>query len=184
MHAARIVARVPGARPVESARLMAHVLSFNKRGRDGSGKCSVSPHAGRQVAGVLYRTDAPGLRHLDRVEGPGYRRNAVVVTGIRSGITYRAYCYVAKECAIDVNGVAYEWYRDMVVAGAASGGLPVAYVEWLRSFPARSDPNRRRHRQQMSSLAPDPARKRRAAGAPFPGAPHIGCMASMSRRLT
>jgi len=152
MHVGRILARIQNALPVEAACLHGYVLTFDKRGRDGSGKCSIRPHEGDAVAGVIYRLDSTDLARLDRIEGRGYRRKPVFVSGIRSGRTYRAHCYAAKSCAIDGTGVAYVWYRDIVVAGAEAHALPAAYVERLRATPARPDPNPRRHRQQAAVL--------------------------------
>lgn len=153
MHVRRIRARVPDAQPVEVALLHGHILRFHKRGRDGSGKCTVMPDRGNVVAGVVYVLHAGSLPRLDRAEGRGYRRNPVVVSGIRSGRRYRAHCYAAKACAVDDRCVAYEWYRDIVVAGAEAHALPVAYVGVLRAVPACADPNPRRQRQQAAVLA-------------------------------
>ena len=152
LHVGRLLARIQDAVPVESALLPRHALRFNKRGRDGSGKCSVVPHAGAEVAGVIYRIARTGLARLDRFEGSGYRRNPIVVHGLDSGRRYRAHCYVAKAAAIDDACVAYDWYRDIVVAGAESHGLPAAYIDQLRATPARPDPNGRRRRQQAALL--------------------------------
>jgi len=152
LHLGRMLARISDVIVVEGALLRGHGLTFHKRGRDGSGKCSIRPHGGDAVAGVIYRLDTIDLARLDRIEGRGYRRNPVVVTGIRSSRRYRAYCYAAKSWAVDEAGVAYEWYRDIVVAGAEAHALPIAYVDRLRAVPARPDPNPRRHRQQAAML--------------------------------
>lgn len=152
LHVGRLRARIRGVVPVESALLPGHALRFNKRGRDGSGKCSVVPHAGAEVAGVIYQITRTGLVRLDRFEGSGYRRSPIVVHGLDSGRRYRAHCYVAKASAIDDSCVAYDWYRDIVVAGAESHGLPAAYIDRLRATPARPDPNGRRRRQQVALL--------------------------------
>jgi len=169
LHVGRMLARIPEVNPVEAALLRGYILRFHKRGRDGSGKCNIRPRGGATVAGVIYRLDAIGLARLDRIEGRGYRRLPVVVSGIRSGRTYRAHCYAAKACAVDAAGIAYEWYRDIVVAGAEAHELPAAYVERLRATPARPDPNPRRHRQQAAVLmhrgkAGPPAGRKMARG--------------------
>lgn len=153
MHVGRIVQRLSHVRFAEPATLAGHTLRFHKRGRDGSGKCNVLPDPGSSVAGAVFTLDSSALSRLDRIEGSGYRRVPVIVTGIRSGRRYRANCYAAKTTAIDDARIAYEWYRDIVVAGAAALGLPAEYVEWLRSFPARPDPNRRRQQRNMAVMA-------------------------------
>jgi gamma-glutamylcyclotransferase len=48
--------------------------------------------------------------------------------------------YVAGDRHIDTAGVPFDWYRDLVVAGAVEHGLPPSYVEELAQIPAVSDP--------------------------------------------
>jgi hypothetical protein len=154
MHVGRLVGRLAFAWPVETAVLRDHEMRFHKRGRDGSAKCSIVSETGSEVVGVLYRIRTASLERLDRVEGSGYRRAPVAVIGLRSGRRYRAHWYAAKSGAVDETRIAYEWYRDIVVAGAEAHGLPLAYLERLRATPARPDPNRRRHRRHAALLAP------------------------------
>jgi hypothetical protein len=158
MHLERMIDRLSRVHVVETATLVEYALAFNKRGRDGSGKCNVVPHAGRRVPGVVYRLDTRALSRLDRIEGGGYRRIPVVVSAMRSRRRYRASCYVAKAIAIDDSRIAYDWYRDIVADGAAALGLSRGYIEWLRAVPARPDPNRRRYRQNAGLLPREHAR--------------------------
>ena len=155
MLASRLLARLPDAVLVEPALLPRYVLRFNKRGRDGSAKCNVLRHPHATVPGVLYRLDVRGLARLDRIEGRGYRRNALQVAGIISGIRYPACCYVAKGAAIEDGGVAFDWYRDLVVAGGLAHALPAAHIDALLSAPTRIDPNSRRRRLHRSLLRGD-----------------------------
>jgi hypothetical protein len=152
MLARRILARIPDAVPVEAALLPRYVLRFNKRGRDGSSKCNVLRQPHGEVPGVVYRLDGRSLARLDRIEGSGYRRSAVEVAGIASGVRYGACCYVAKRAAIDDDGVAFDWYRDLVVAGCRNHALPAAHVDALLAAPTRVDPNSRRRRQHRALL--------------------------------
>lgn len=152
MHSARMRARIPFAVPVETAALAGHALCFDKRGRDGSAKCNIRPDVARQVRGVVFRIDGLALILLDRIEGSGYRRLRVSVTGANSGRRYRAHCYSAKSTAVDPRVVAFDWYVEFVVSGAEAHGLPAQYVDWLRSAASRPDPNHRRGRQQRTLL--------------------------------
>ncbi|MFW2404946.1 MAG: gamma-glutamylcyclotransferase family protein [Gammaproteobacteria bacterium] len=152
MHFGRVIERLSNARLLEAAILSEHTIRFHKRGRDGSGKCNVVSDPKRHVAGAIYQLETLALARLDRIEGGGYRRLPVVVRGMRSGRRYRAYAYMAKAVAIEESLIAYEWYRDIVVAGAVAIGLPTAYVESLSSFPAQRDPNARRQRQNAAVL--------------------------------
>lgn len=132
--------------------LSRHALRFHKRGRDGSGKCNVLPDDRFDVAGVVFRIDRPGISRLDRIEGRGYRRNTIHVSGLLSGRRYAACCYVAKRSAIDDEGIAFDWYRDLVIAGAEDHALPRDYIAALQAAPSRVDPNPRRRRQQLALL--------------------------------
>lgn len=152
MLASRLFARIPDAVLVEPALLPRYVLKFNKRGRDGSAKCNVLSQPRATVPGVVYRLDARGLGRLDRIEGSGYRRSAVQVAGIASGTRYLACCYVAKDAAIDDGLVAFDWYRDLVVAGGMDNSLPAMHMDALMSAPTRVDPNSRRRRLHRSLL--------------------------------
>ena len=154
MHLERMCGRIVSAQPVETAVLSGYVLKFNKLGRDGSGKCSVDEHVAHHVAGVVYRIRTGCLSRLDRIEGAGYRRKRVRVRGLWADRAYQAYCYQARSVAIDNDCLAYGWYRDIVVRGAVHHGLPPAYIERLKQFPIRADPNRHRHRQQLAVLQP------------------------------
>jgi hypothetical protein len=154
LHLERMRARIASAQPVETAVLSHHILKFNKRGRDGSGKCSVAEYAGHHVAGVVYRIRSGHLSRLDRIEGTGYRRRLVLVRGLQTERAYKAHCYLARPVAVDDDCVAYDWYRDLVVTGAEYHGLPPAYIERLKQFPVRVDPNSHRHRQQLAASRP------------------------------
>ena len=58
--------------PIDIAGLSDHILMFNKRGGDGSGKCNVVGHSTSHVYGVVYRLDLRQMLRLDCVEGSGY----------------------------------------------------------------------------------------------------------------
>ncbi|MBT8441117.1 MAG: gamma-glutamylcyclotransferase [Gammaproteobacteria bacterium] len=152
MHLGRMVARLARVRFLETALLGEHTIRFHKRGRDGSGKCNVIADPERHVAGAIYRLESQELSRLDRIEGSGYKRIPIVVFGIGSRRRYRANCYVAKAVAIEDSLIPFDWYRDIVAAGAAHLGLQQDYVDWLRSFPARTDPNRIRHRTNRAVM--------------------------------
>ena len=145
MHAGRLRSRTPSAQIIEAARLVDHELRFNKRSRDGSGKCNVVRRDDSEVYGVVYRIARQQKSVLDRVEGFGYFRQARTVRGLLTGRSYSAFLYVAKAVSLDDTLQPYDWYRDLVISGAELNGLPPEYVEFLRQVQARADPKRRRH---------------------------------------
>lgn len=136
MYSPRLSSRVPSARFLDIARLPGYCLAFRKRGRDGSGKCDLEPFDMETVWGVLYRIDMDELGALDEAEGEGYRRESVVVTTSEAfvdALTYRA----RPDWLTDE--LPFDWYRDLVVAGAREHGLPEIYTAAIAAMDARAD---------------------------------------------
>jgi len=147
----RLRARVPSAQPLSAACLPDHRLSYNKLGRDGSGKCTLLPAAGAVVWGGLYRLPRRELRWLDRIEGPGYRRIRVRVR-LPDGRWLSAVAYRARAAALKPGLQPWDWYQRFVLRGAAWFRLPAAYQRQLAAQSARPDPNRRRLAAQQRPL--------------------------------
>jgi len=153
MHTERLRARLPSVCAAEGARLANFRLTFDKRGRDGSGKCNIAATPDAWLFGVLFRLPETALIALDTIEGSGYARVAVRPVGLDSGCGYRAWCYRAPARA-RVPGLApFDWYRALVVAGARMHRLPNVYIQDLQCTPTRNDPNRFRHRRGQRILA-------------------------------
>ncbi len=155
MHTGRLRARLSSVCAVEGARLGHHRLTFDKRGRDGSGKCNIVATPDACLFGVLFRLPVSALIALDAIEGRGYVRIAVRPVGLDSGRGYRAWCYRAPARARIPALVPFDWYRSLVVAGAHMHRLPDDYIEDLQCTPTRSDPNRFRRRRGQRLLAPN-----------------------------
>ena len=130
------------------------VVQFHKIGADGSGKCTLVARAGKSVMahGVLYDVSDADWTRLDRVEGVhtgGYVRRSVELR-LADDRMATAMTYVAGARYVDAARVPFDWYRDLVVAGAIEHRLPASYVEELMRAPVVPDP--------------DPARAARAYG--------------------
>lgn len=142
LHPLRLRERVSTARLVCTGILHHHRLSFHKRGDDGSGKCDC-PFTGSdrdRVHGALFVFDASEKPLLDACEGQGYAcRNVAVHTATG---TVRAYTYQAEE--IDTSLSPYQWYKDLVLAGARHLGLHRDYVGRIAAVRAIPDPEARR----------------------------------------
>jgi len=120
-------------------------MRFHKIGTDGSGKCTLIPTGddGDAVYGVLYEFADSDLAGLDREEGVhlgGYARCSVRLR-LPSGDTTGAMTYIAGGQYLDVSRLPFDWYRDLVVAGAREHGLPPAYIRELELTPAVPDPD-------------------------------------------
>lgn len=149
MYPPRLQSRVPSAGVISTARLPGYELAFRKRGNDGSTKCDIEPVEPETVWGVIYRIDTGERPLLDEVEGEGYRIVPVTVsTGDRfiDAFTYRAHndwiCW----------GRPYDWYRDMVAAGARYHDLPPMYCEAISLIDADPDPDAERAARARSML--------------------------------
>lgn len=140
MLVSRFVARAPRARLLGVARLPGYRITWDKRSVDGSGKCHVEqglPH--EMVWGVGYECAPSDLRSVDAAEGPGYER--VTVTVELAGQPVDMHCYRARSHWRSAGLLPYDWYRELVLAGACEHGHPSEYVAALRAVPAVTDPD-------------------------------------------
>jgi cation transport regulator ChaC len=140
----RLRARVPSAVALAVARLDGRRLDFGKLGRDGSGKCDVpiAAYSDANTWGVVYALSRAELARLDRVEGVAdhYVRDAVDVCV--AGSWHRVQTYLARRRAERLEP--FDWYHQVVLAGARQHGLPAHYVDWLAAHRCRPDPDRGR----------------------------------------
>ena len=152
MLTARLRDRVASARPLGVARLRGHMLVWNKRGRDGSGKCSVIA-SGRDkdlVWGVLFELEAREKSALDRVEGLGCGYDEGTVEVMCNGATVQASTYLATDT--DDSLRPYDWYKELVVAGAREHRLTHEYIALLESAESIPDSDRERARSNRRLL--------------------------------
>lgn len=141
MYSPRLHERVPSAEFVDIARLPGYMVVFHKHGRDDSAKCDLEPLDAATTWGVIYRVDNDDLQRLDEAEGDGYRRQSVVVAtrdDFLEAFTYRA----RPDCLTDARP--YEWYVDLVVAGAREHELPDMYIAGLEETETLEDRDRER----------------------------------------
>ena len=128
----RMRGRVCSAEVIGRAQLLNHQLTFDKRGRDGSGKANVTSMERASTWGVLYRIEASSFSRLDGFES-GYRRIRVEVA-LTSGETRNADTYRAIAAASGL--LPYSWYKKLITDGARAHDLPEEYVAFLDSIPA------------------------------------------------
>lgn len=158
----RLAERIGAFTILGSVSLPGWCLKFNKRGTDGSAKANLVPVADpdRHALAAAYRIPAAAREVLDRHEGRGrgYELLAVVVPEFGTpGVIYVS----PVEWQI-VDEYPYDWYRDLIVAGARYHAFPETYIESLRSHPARPDRDRRRadgHLSLLGGRAPEIARR-------------------------
>jgi gamma-glutamylcyclotransferase len=141
----RLKKRVPSARRLGTATLRGYTLRFNKVSKDGSGKANIvpSPDPLALVYGVLYYLDDVERRLLDKAEGLGKGYQVRYLRVRRDGAEEEeAFAYVAAPGAIRDDLPPFQWYRDIVIQGAAQNRLPESYVRHLEAVEAIEDHGR------------------------------------------
>jgi gamma-glutamylcyclotransferase len=138
----RLRKRVPSARVVGAASLGGYTLRFNKLSKDGSGKANIVPSSDPRamVFGVLCELDAAERPLLDKAEGLGKGYETLPVRVRREEAEEEAFAYVAAPEAIREDLMPYQWYKDLVVAGAIQNHFPEAYVRRIEAIEAVPDP--------------------------------------------
>ena len=137
--------RVPAANFAVLGFVRGRRLHFHKKSEDESGKCDI-PESGNDtdiVYGVLYEIPDSDICHLDRAEGAGhgYTRSELMVS-VEGQTPVLATVYLADPSHIESGLLPYEWYRDLISAGAEQHSLPNDYICAISSIPACPDPQR------------------------------------------
>ncbi len=104
--------------------------------------------------GAVYPLDDSQITTLDVIEGVGhgYRRDASLAVHCE-GHELAVVAYIAEASFIDPALQPYEWYHEIVVAGASSLAFPARYVDSLRSVRPVPDPEVSRAARERAILA-------------------------------
>lgn len=99
---------------------------------------------------AIYEVSHEDKRILDRIEGlgSGYRELILALPGAGQCATY-----VAEAGYIDPTLRPYDWYRELVLLGAAAHGFPPDYIERIRAAPVVEDPDGDRCREHRDLIA-------------------------------
>lgn len=133
MKTERLRARVSSAKSIGIAKLPDMRLVFNKQSKDGSGKANLIASPVDMVWGVLFEIEVRELGSLDKAEG-GYARTTVEVIS-ESGESMTAHTYISSSTT--ASAIPYEWYKNLVVAGAREHRLPESYIAAIESIPTK-----------------------------------------------
>ncbi|MDX1515988.1 MAG: gamma-glutamylcyclotransferase family protein [Woeseiaceae bacterium] len=149
LHPLRLQQRLASMKLLGTQRLGTRSLAFHKRGRDGSGKCSISVGSDSLFVAV-YEIDPDGLARLDRIEGvgTGYDRIVVDVPGYGACHSYRA-----SPSYVDESLKPFDWYRELVLLGCRYHGFPPDYTDRIRRADTMEDPDRNRRSEQWRLAA-------------------------------
>lgn len=148
----RLQDRVSEAKKVGVAELESYQLRFHKVSKkDGSGKCDAFNTGDIQdrVIGVLYDLPEEKKPILDKFEGLGfgYKEQEVKVL-MSDGATVTAFTYIATN--IDQSLKPFDWYKEHVVHGAKTNGLPDTYVGMLNAVECKEDPDSERRDRELA----------------------------------
>jgi gamma-glutamylcyclotransferase len=138
----RVLARVPDATVLGAASVTGRRLRFDKCSKDGSGKCNI-PEVNDPTAivhGVLFEVPEHQLPALNRAEGEGYGYEQTTIDVSFAGSATPALVYLAQADHTNSQLSPYDWYHDLVVAGARQNSLPAAYVLSIAAVKAKFDP--------------------------------------------
>jgi gamma-glutamylcyclotransferase len=118
-------------------------VAFSKRSTDESGKATLvkTTAENARAYGVVFHLSNEQLGTLDTFEGvgKGYSRQddfRVEVGSNAEPLTVST--YIGMDDHFDPELQPYDWYLDLVVAGAEQNGLPDDYVAALRATPSRA----------------------------------------------
>lgn len=161
MLAERLLRRCASAQFHERAIFPGHRVAFAKRGRDNSGKATLLHVADDDSVfahGVVYRLAHADLTRLDAIEGvgSGYQRIETEVTiSNQSECSLTVATYMAEPAHIDSALKPFDWYLELIVAGARRNTLPIEYCEWLADHAVIQDPcpQRATRREALEILA-------------------------------
>lgn len=152
----RLTARCPRAKFISLAVAPEYQLSFAKQSKDGSGKATIArvPNGVAATDGVLFEIPISERPMLDDAEGADYQRlDDFMVLRADNNETVKSSVYIAKQNAICAGLRPYDWYRDLIAAGARQHQLREDYALFLESCGADPDPNpTRKTRLQAVSL--------------------------------
>ena len=160
LHPLRLGKRVSSAWPVGPVMLEGYELHFHKRGfLDGSGKCTLTRAKRGKVHGAIYSLSAAHRGDLDRQEGVGKGYEVVELSLERDGTAYSCFGYLATRDALDRSLLPYDWYKQLVIAGAQHYSFPEEYIEQIRRVPEMKDENLERvaeHRKLLEEMLNHP----------------------------
>ncbi len=147
--------RCPSAGVIAPGVLLGYRLKFHKLGRDGSGKCDIWPTGNEsdQVHGVLFRIAHGDQPNLDQAEslGIGYRDLQVTIQAATESVPACTY----QALQIQTGLKPFNWYLQLILAGARQHQFPPAYLALLANVATQSDPDHHRRDRHLALLTFD-----------------------------
>lgn len=149
LHPSRLNARLRSASLITTVVLSGWTINFSKIGRDGSGKCNIIEASDELVYAAIYRVSQKDLEKLDHIEGVG---NGYVSSELEIPAVGSCKVYLAQEAFTDPLQQPYNWYKQLVLAGARLHAFPATYIKKLESVKSKIDSNTERSLINLSVL--------------------------------
>lgn len=127
-------------------------LCFDKRGADGSAKANLRPVPGSDHVAwaAVYRVAPEQWPVLDRFEGCGGGYETFRFDVFLEGRRQPALAYLTPSHWTTESMRPYDWYRALVLAGAAWLQLPGNYIDSIAASPVIVDPDTRRRQARLA----------------------------------
>ncbi len=148
LHPLRLTERTPSAQLIDAGFLPNWSLSFHKRSKDESGKCSiVAGDTGVHFA--VFELSAADKLTLDSIEGVGvgYSETLLRIPGFGDCLSY-----IAEESHVDDSLQPYDWYKELVLEGMRFHGFPEHYLKTIDSIQALRDPDPERRARNWKTV--------------------------------
>ena len=154
LHPARLEARLGPVKCLGKVALPGWRLCFDKRGSDGSAKANLraAPGSQHQAWGAFFELDRSQYIALDQFEGAGRGYESFWLDLTLDGREQAALTYLSPSHWNATGARPYDWYRDLVLAGARYHGFPEAYCAAVAGVLVVRDPDRKRARRQQALL--------------------------------
>lgn len=154
MLSARLRERCPSASPLGRASAPGYRLTFDKLGRDGSGKATIVPgDPDRRLNGVLYHISRTELPALDDAEWGYIRRDDFSVVASEGLAALEAITYIAPPKICREGLFPFDWYLELIRAGHREHGGSDEQVGSLSDIPVIEDDDRDRSARMFSLCA-------------------------------
>lgn len=152
LHPQRLRRRTPSAELAGTVPLPGWRLYFNKLSHvDGSGKCHIL-HTGEStdlVYAAVFRLSPEDKPALDKIEGLGHGYSEHTLNIERFG---KVFLYLAEPDAARDPVKPFDWYKQLVAAGARYHGFPDDYISTIQATESKSDPDSARHHEHLALL--------------------------------
>ena len=147
-----LVRPLPSAQFVCIAELKGHVLKFHKPSKkDGSGKCDADRTGDKEdrVYGAIFSILESEFPMLDKCEGRGYGYERKIVTVLTENFgEIQAQTYLATK--FDSSLRPLDWYKEHVIRGAKSVGLPSRYIASIEAVECVLDIDATRRANELA----------------------------------